>query len=54
METAQRRTNGGGSLGTRDLENGTIEVARRDTLTKETISIENVVEDVEILLEHIN
>lgn len=29
-------------LGARDLENGTIEVARRDTLTKETVSIENI------------
>ena len=30
------------AIGARDLENGTIEVARRDTLTKETVSIENV------------
>ena len=30
------------ALGARDLENGTIEVARRDTLTKETVSIENI------------
>ena len=30
------------AMGTRDLENGTIEVARRDTLTKETVSIENI------------
>lgn len=29
-------------LGARDLENGTIEVARRDTMTKETLSIEGV------------
>jgi prolyl-tRNA synthetase len=30
------------AMGARDLENGTIEVARRDTLTKETVSIENI------------
>lgn len=30
------------ALGARDLENGTIEVARRDTLTKESKSIENI------------
>jgi len=30
------------AIGARDLENGTIEVARRDTLTKETVSVENV------------
>jgi len=30
------------ALGARDLENGTVEVARRDTLTKETRSVENV------------
>ncbi|MDR2916841.1 MAG: proline--tRNA ligase [Tannerella sp.] len=30
------------ALGARDLENGTIEVARRDTLTKETVSVENI------------
>src|SRR5674476_161114 len=28
------------AMGARDLENGTVEVARRDTLTKETVSIE--------------
>ena len=27
------------AMGARDLENGTVEVARRDTLTKETVSI---------------
>ncbi|MDR1115591.1 MAG: proline--tRNA ligase [Tannerella sp.] len=30
------------AMGARDLENGTIEVARRDTLTKETVPIENI------------
>ena len=30
------------ALGARDLENGTVEVARRDTLTKETVSIEGL------------
>ena len=40
-------------LGARDLENGTIEVMRRDTLEKETRSIEGIVEYVEQLLEDI-
>ena len=40
-------------LGPRDLENGTLEVARRDTLTKESIAQENVSEYVEGLLEKI-
>ena len=31
------------ALGQRDLQNGTIEVARRDTLTKETVSQEGIV-----------
>jgi prolyl-tRNA synthetase len=30
------------AIGARDLENGTVEVARRDTLTKETVSLENI------------
>ena len=30
------------TMGARDLESGTIEVARRDTLTKETVPVENV------------
>jgi len=30
------------AMGARDLENGTIEVARRDTLTKETVSVEHI------------
>ncbi|HCC53247.1 MAG TPA: proline--tRNA ligase, partial [Porphyromonadaceae bacterium] len=30
------------AMGARDLENGTVEVARRDTLTKETIPVDNI------------
>lgn len=30
------------AMGARDLENGTVEVARRDTLTKETVSLEGI------------
>lgn len=41
------------ALGGRDLENNTIEVARRDTKTKETLSRDNIVNDVEQLLEDI-
>jgi prolyl-tRNA synthetase len=41
------------ALGPRDLENGTIEVARRDTLTKEVVAIENVDVYVADLLEEI-
>lgn len=40
-------------LGMRDLENGTIEVARRDTLNKESVPIDGVVETVKIMLEQI-
>lgn len=40
-------------LGMRDLENGTIEVARRDTMTKESIPIDGVVENVMGLLDEI-
>jgi prolyl-tRNA synthetase len=40
-------------MGGRDLENGTIEVMRRDTLEKETHSIDGIVEYVEQLLEDI-
>lgn len=41
------------ALGSRDLENGTIEVARRDTLTKGTYSIEGIEDHIEQLLEDI-
>jgi prolyl-tRNA synthetase len=37
----------------RDLENNTVEVARRDTLTKETVSIEGIADYVEKLLAEI-
>ena len=40
-------------LGARDLENGTIEVMRRDTLEKESRPIEGIVEYVKQLLEDI-
>ena len=41
------------ALGQRDLQNGTIEVARRDTLTKETVSQEGIVEYIAALLDEI-
>ncbi|KGN85119.1 proline--tRNA ligase [Porphyromonas sp. COT-290 OH860] len=41
------------TLGARDLEQGTIEVARRDTLTKETIALDGVVDHVADLLDKI-
>lgn len=40
-------------LGSRDLEAGTIEVARRDTLTKESQPIDGIVEHVKTLLDEI-
>ena len=41
------------ALGGRDLENGTIEIARRDTKEKSTISRENLDQHIEDLLEEI-
>ena len=41
------------AIGPRDLENGTIEIARRDTLEKETIQLDSAVEEVKRLLENI-
>ena len=41
------------AMGGRDLENGTIEVARRDTLTKETVSLEGIASYVKNLLDDI-
>ncbi len=41
------------AIGPRDLENGTVELARRDTLTKETISQENIAETIFNLLNEI-
>ena len=41
------------AMGARDLENGTVEVARRDTLTKETVAIEGVENYIDDLLKTI-
>ncbi|CAL2059104.1 proline--tRNA ligase [Tenacibaculum sp. 190524A05c] len=41
------------AIGKRDLENGTVEVARRDTFEKETVSQDNVVEYIAQLLNDI-
>ena len=40
-------------IGARDLENGTVEVMRRDTLEKETVSIEGIEDYVKNLLDDI-
>ena len=40
-------------IGMRDLENGTVEVARRDTLTKESHSLDGIVDHVALLLDEI-
>lgn len=41
------------AIGPRDIEQGTVEVARRDTLTKEIVQIEGVVTFLQHLLENI-
>ena len=41
------------AMGGRDLENGTIELARRDTMTKETVAFDNIVETIQNLLKEI-
>lgn len=41
------------AIGPRDLENKTVEVARRDTLEKETLHLENIETKIEHLLEQI-
>ncbi len=41
------------ALGPRDLENGTIELARRDTLTKETVPQQGLTERIAALLDEI-
>ena len=41
------------AVGMRDLESGTIEVARRDTLTKESRAIDGIVEHIRTLLDEI-
>ena len=40
-------------VGMRDLENGTVEVARRDTLTKESKPLEGIVDHIKSLLDEI-
>jgi prolyl-tRNA synthetase len=40
-------------MGPRDLANGTVEVARRDTLEKQIMPVENIDEAIETLLEEI-
>jgi prolyl-tRNA synthetase len=41
------------AIGPRDLQNKTIEVVRRDNLTKETISVDKVIEHIPLLLDEI-
>ena len=41
------------AMGPRDLENNTVEVARRDTLTKENMSMDGIVDNVKALLDQI-
>lgn len=41
------------AMGARDLENGTVEVARRDTLTKETVSLDGIDNYIADLLKEI-
>ena len=41
------------AMGGRDLENNTIEIARRDTMTKETLSLDGIEEHIINLLEQI-
>ena len=41
------------AMGPRDLENGTVEVARRDTLEKETLQMTGIADKIEHLLEKI-
>ncbi|NNE67358.1 MAG: proline--tRNA ligase [Pyrinomonadaceae bacterium] len=41
------------AIGLRDLENGTVEVARRDTLSKETMPLDGVADHIESLMSEI-
>ncbi|WP_347922515.1 proline--tRNA ligase [Pontimicrobium sp. SW4] len=41
------------AIGPKDLENGTVELARRDTLTKEVVSLDALTETVESLMKEI-
>jgi prolyl-tRNA synthetase len=41
------------AIGPRDIQNGTVELARRDTLTKETVAQEGIAERIAVLLDDI-
>ena len=41
------------AIGSRDMQNGTVELARRDTKTKETVNQQGLAEHIKILLEEI-
>ena len=41
------------AMGGRDLENGTIELARRDTMSKETVQFDGIVETIQNLLQEV-
>ena len=41
------------AIGSRDLENGTVELARRDTLTKEVVALDGLIDKVEGLMTEI-
>ena len=41
------------AMGGRDLENGTVELARRDTLTKETVAFDGIADTIQNLLKEI-
>ena len=41
------------AIGPKDLENGTVEIARRDTLTKQIVNLEDLTETIEGLLKEI-
>ena len=41
------------AIGPRDIENNTVELARRDTLSKETVSMDNIADRIENLLDEI-
>lgn len=41
------------AMGARDMQNNTVEVARRDTLTKETVSLDNIDQYIKNLLDEI-
>src|SRR3978361_804370 len=41
------------AIGSRDMQNGTVELARRDTKTKDTVNQEGLADHIEALLEEI-